>query len=161
LPGPKTGGRQILKVIGYQRVAQLGEDTAWSEATQFFWETVVNERYVAIGGNSAYEHFHPKDDFARVIHAEQGPETCNTYNMLRLTRQLFRQQPNSRYLEFYERALYNHILSSQHPETGGLVYFTQMRPGHYRVYSQPHTSFWCCVGSGIENHAKYGEMIKE
>jgi DUF1680 family protein len=55
--------------------------------------------------------------------------------------------------------LYNHILSTQNPEKGGFVYFTPMRPGHYRVYSQPETSFWCCVGSGMENHAKYGEMI--
>src|SRR5690606_10516613 len=63
------------------------------------------------------------------------------------------------YLDYYERALYNHILASQHPEHGGLVYFTSMRPGHYRVYSQPELAMWCCVGSGIENHAKYGELI--
>jgi DUF1680 family protein len=67
--------------------------------------------------------------------------------------------PSLKYLDFYERALYNHILSTQHPEHGGLVYFTQIRPGHYRVYSQAQTSMWCCVGSGMENHAKYGEMI--
>jgi uncharacterized protein len=60
---------------------------------------------------------------------------------------------------FYERALYNHILGSQHPGHGGLVYFTPMRPQHYRVYSNPGQTFWCCVGSGIENHAKYGELI--
>ena len=64
-----------------------------------------------------------------------------------------------KYIEYYERALYNHILSTQHPDKGGFVYFTPMRPGHYRVYSQPQTSFWCCVGSGMENHAKYNELI--
>ena len=63
---------------------------------------------------------------------------------------LYATSADKKYID-YERALYNHILSTQHPETGGLVYFTQMRPGHYRVYSQPHTSMWCCVGSGIEN----------
>jgi len=66
--------------------------------------------------------------------------------------------PEEKYIDFYEQGLYNHILSSQHPE-GGFVYFTPMRPGHYRVYSQPETSMWCCVGSGLENHGKYNEMI--
>lgn len=90
--------------------------------------------------------------------SNQGPETCNTYNMLRLTKGLFLDDPDAGYLNYFERALYNHILSSKHPK-GGYVYFTPMRPQHYRVFSQPHTSFWCCVGSGMENHAKYGEMI--
>ncbi|MCB0853144.1 MAG: glycoside hydrolase family 127 protein, partial [Bacteroidetes bacterium] len=150
---------QIPKVIGFERIAELGGDTSWTHAARFFWEQVVENRSVSIGGNSAYEHFHPSDDFSRMIHGTQGPETCNTYNMLRLTKMLLQQSLDKSYIDYYERALYNHILSSQHPETGGLVYFTQMRPGHYRVYSQPQTSFWCCVGSGIENHAKYGELI--
>ncbi|MDI6402988.1 glycoside hydrolase family 127 protein, partial [Balneolaceae bacterium ANBcel3] len=89
----------------------------------------------------------------------EGPETCNTYNMMKLSRQLFLTSGNVRYIDYYERAMYNHILSSQHPGHGGLVYFTPMRPGHYRVYSNPEKTFWCCVGSGIENHTKYGELI--
>ena len=91
--------------------------------------------------------------------SEQGPETCNTYNMLRLTKMLYQTSADASYMDYYERALYNHILSSQNPVQGGLVYFTPMRSGHYRVYSQPQNCFWCCVGSGMENHAKYGEMI--
>jgi hypothetical protein len=94
-----------------------------------------------------------------MLRSEQGVETCNTYNMLRLTAMLYATSGNPAYMDYYERALYNHILSSQDPVQGGLVYFTPMRPGHYRVYSQPQTSFWCCVGSGMENHARYGEMI--
>ena len=150
---------QIPKVIGYERISQINGDQNWSKAARFFWDEVVAKRSVSIGGNSAFEHFHPEDDFSRMLQGTQGPETCNTYNMLRLTKMLFQSSMDADYMKYYERALYNHILSSQHPETGGLVYFTQMRPGHYRVYSQPQTSFWCCVGSGIENHAKYGEMI--
>ena len=150
---------QIPKVIGYERIAAITGDTSWKRAASFFWQKVVDKRSVCIGGNSAYEHFHPADDFSKMIQGTQGPETCNTYNMLRLTKMLYLDGADGHYMDFYERALYNHILSSQHPETGGLVYFTQMRPGHFRVYSQPQTSFWCCVGSGIENHAKYGEMI--
>ena len=91
--------------------------------------------------------------------SEQGPETCNTYNMLRLTKMLYQTSGDMAYMDYYERALYNHILSSQNPVQGGLVYFTPMRSGHYRVYSQPQSCFWCCVGSGMENQAKYGEMI--
>ncbi|MCD8261110.1 MAG: glycoside hydrolase family 127 protein [Bacteroides sp.] len=155
----KHANTQIPKVIGYKRIADLDGDSAWDEASRFFWETVVKGRSVSIGGNSSYEHFHPTHDFSSMIYGEQGSETCNTYNMLRLTGQLYRTSKDPSYMDYYERAVYNHILSTQHPETGGLVYFTQMRPGHYRVYSQPQTSFWCCIGSGIENHARYGEMI--
>ncbi len=150
---------QIPKVIGFKRIADLEGNESWNKAARFFWERVVTNRSVSIGGNSVSEHFNHVDDFSRMISSIEGPETCNTHNMLRLTGMLYRTDPRSNYIDYYERALYNHILSSQNPHTGGLVYFTQMRPGHYRVYSQPHTSMWCCVGSGIENHSKYGEMI--
>ncbi len=150
---------QIPKVIGYKRIADVEGNESWSEAARFFWETVVKNRSVSIGGNSVREHFNPGDDFSTMITSEQGPETCNTYNMLKLTKLLFLSDPKGEYMDYYERALYNHILSTQNPDHGGFVYFTPMRPGHYRVYSQPETSFWCCVGSGLENHTKYGEMI--
>ena len=150
---------QIPKVVGFERIAALDRDSAWHAAAAFFWDIVVNERSVAIGGNSTREHFHPRNDFSSMIAEVQGPETCNTYNMLRLTRLLYARDPAPRYVDYYERALYNHILSSQDPATGGLVYFTPMRPQHYRIYSQIHDAMWCCVGSGIENHLRYGEFI--
>lgn len=157
---------QIPKVIGYKRIADLAQDdkdwnhaSEWDHAARFFWNTVVNHRSVCIGGNSVREHFHPADNFTSMLNDVQGPETCNTYNMLRLTKMLYQTSPDIRFADYYERALYNHILASQQPEKGGFVYFTPMRPGHYRVYSQPETSMWCCVGSGLENHTKYGEFI--
>ncbi len=150
---------QIPKVIGFKRIADVDGNKDWSEAAKFFWETVVEHRSVSIGGNSSNEQFHPSHDFSRMLRQVEGPETCNTYNMLRLSKMLYKTSLDKKFIEYYERALYNHILSTQHPGNGGLVYFTTMRPGHYRVYSQPHTSMWCCVGSGMENHAKYGEMI--
>ena len=150
---------QIPKVIGYKRIADLEGNKEWDGAAEFFWNTVVNNRSISIGGNSEREHFHPANDFSSMLTSEQGPETCNTYNMLRLTKLLYQTSLDSHYMDYYERALYNHILSTQDPVQGGFVYFTPMRSGHYRVYSQPQTSFWCCVGSGMENHAKYGEMI--
>lgn len=150
---------QIPKVLGFKRIADISDDDSWNAAARFFWDAVVHHRSVSIGGHSVREHFHPRNNFSTMIIDREGPETCNTYNMLKLTRQLFATSGEASYIDFYERALYNNILSSQHPEHGGLVYFTPMRPGHYRVYSQPETNFWCCVGSGIENHMKYGELI--
>ena len=150
---------QIPKVIGFKRIADLDGNQEWSSASEFFWNTVVENRSVSIGGNSVREHFHKSDDFSSMMTSEQGPETCNTYNMLRLTKLLYGTSGEVNYMDYYERALYNHILSSQNPVQGGFVYFTPMRSGHYRVYSQPQNCFWCCVGSGMENHARYGEMI--
>ncbi len=150
---------QIPKVIGYKRIADIEGNDQWDRAAQFFWKTVVDNRSITIGGNSVREHFHPAADFSSMLPSEQGPETCNTYNMLRLTKMLYETSADTHYMDYYERALYNHILSTVNPIQGGFVYFTPMRSGHYRVYSQPQTSFWCCVGSGMENHARYGEMI--
>jgi len=150
---------QIPKVIGYKRIADMENNQQWSNAADFFWHNVTEKRSSVIGGNSVSEHFNPVNDFSSMIKSIEGPETCNTYNMLKLTKELFATLPKSYYMDYYERALYNHILSTENHDKGGFVYFTPMRPGHYRVYSQPQTSFWCCVGSGLENHAKYGEMI--
>ncbi|GAB3280095.1 glycoside hydrolase family 127 protein [Larkinella harenae] len=150
---------QIPKVIGFEKIATLMDNKDWSDAAQFFWQTVTQTRSVAFGGNSVREHFNPTNDFSSVLKSNQGPETCNSYNMLRLSKALFLDKADPAYLDFYERTLFNHILSSQHPDKGGFVYFTPIRPNHYRVYSQPETSMWCCVGSGLENHTKYGELI--
>lgn len=150
---------QIPKVIGFERISQLCDEPSHHKAARFFWEMVTTKRSVAFGGNSAREHFNPVDDFQQLLEERQGPETCNTYNMLRLSELLFYTQPDARYADYYERALFNHILSSQHPTRPGFVYFTPIRPCHYRVYSQPEINFWCCVGSGMESHGKYGQLI--
>ncbi|MFH6993407.1 beta-L-arabinofuranosidase domain-containing protein [Flavobacterium sp. FlaQc-48] len=150
---------QIPKVIGFEKIAVLSGNKEWSDAAEFFWKNVTQKRSVAFGGNSVAEHFNSTDDFSSMVKSNQGPETCNSYNMERLSKALFLDKNDVSYLDFYERTLYNHILSSQHPQKGGFVYFTPIRPNHYRVYSQPETSMWCCVGSGLENHSKYGELI--
>ncbi len=150
---------QIPKIIGFLKVGRQSGEKSWYQAAEYFWNVVTGERSVSIGGNSVREHFHASDDFSEMISDVEGPETCNTYNMQKLSKLLFLDSGDSRYLDYYERAMYNHILSSQHPQHGGLVYFTPMRPGHYRKYSSVHDSMWCCVGSGIENHSKYAELI--
>jgi DUF1680 family protein len=150
---------QIPKVIGFARIGQLDGDRTWVDAAAFFWKTVTRRRSVAFGGNSVREHFNAAHDFSSMVLSREGPETCNTYNMLRLTALLYRIDPQPHYADYYERALFNHILSSQHPQHGGLVYFTPIRPRQYRVYSQPGQCFWCCVGSGMENHGKHGLFV--
>jgi DUF1680 family protein len=151
---------QIPKVIGFERIAQLSGESEGRRAAEFFWHTVVEKRSVAIGGNSVKEHFHPADDFRPMLDEVEGPETCNSYNMLKLTALLQHESPEvGAYADFYERTLYNHILSAQHPGDGGFVYFTPMRPQHYRVYSQVDQGMWCCVGSGLESQARHGEFI--
>lgn len=150
---------QIPKVIGFQRIAELTGERRYARAAETFWTTVRERRTVAIGGNSVKEHFHDDKDFSPMINEVEGPETCNTYNMLRLTEMLHARHQQGRYTDYIERALYNHILSSQRPQDGGFVYFTPMRPNHYRVYSQVDQAMWCCVGSGIESQSKHGEFI--
>ncbi|WP_328841818.1 beta-L-arabinofuranosidase domain-containing protein [Streptomyces europaeiscabiei] len=149
---------QIAKVVGYQRLGEVGGDPGLRDAARFFWQTMTRHRTFSFGGNSVREHLHPRDDFSSALQSPEGPETCNTYNMLKLSRALFLEEPDTEALDHYERATVNHILSSLYPK-GGLVYFTPVRPGHYRVVSTPHNCFWCCVGTGLENHAKYGELV--
>ena len=155
----KHANTQIPKVIGYKRIADIESNDDWNRGVDFFWKNVTGSRSVSIGGNSVREHFHPINDFSSMLESEQGPETCNTYNMLRLTKMMQESHADLSYTDYIERAMFNHILSAQNSEHGGFVYFTPMRPGHYRVYSQPQTCFWCCVGSGMENQGRYGEYI--
>ena len=155
----KHANTQIPKVTGFQRIAELTHDEEYVKASRFFWETVTKNRSLAFGGNSRKEHFPTVNACSDFINDVEGPESCNSYNMLKLTEDLFRVNPLATYIDYYERTLYNHILSTQHPVHGGYVYFTPARPRHYRVYSAPNEAMWCCVGTGMENHAKYNQII--
>lgn len=150
---------QIPKVIGYQRIAELAHDVQYHNASEYFWEIVTRQRSLALGGNSRREHFPTKENCIDYINDIDGPASCNTYNMLKLTEDLNRVKPNGMYGDFYETAMFNHILSAQHPQHGGYVYFTSARPRHYRNYSAPNKAMWCCVGTGMENHGKYGQFV--
>jgi DUF1680 family protein len=149
---------QIPKFVGTARQYELTGDDSLKTASQFFWSTVVKERSYVIGGHSDSEHFSPKEKLSTAF----GPsttETCNTYNMLKLTRHLLCWDLQVEYADYYERALYNHILSSQNPEDGMTCYYVPLRSGSHKTYCEPENSFWCCTGTGIENHAKYGDSI--
>ncbi len=150
---------QVPKVVGFERIAELSGDEAYHRASAYFWDVVTGDRSLAFGGNSRREHFPSKEACIDFINDIDGPESCNTNNMLKLTEFLHRRNPEARFADFYELAMFNHILSTQHPEHGGYVYFTPARPRHYRNYSAPGEAMWCCVGTGMENHGKYGQFI--
>jgi len=152
---------QVPKFTGFQRIHELSGDTKPGAAAKFFWDTVVDNRTWVNGANSIHEHFPDPKHMGDHITREGGPETCNTYNMLRLTTALYREKPTEKYLDYYENGLYNHILASQAPlvGAGAFVYYTPLRPGYARSYGTDFRSFWCCTGTGMENHARYAELI--
>ena len=150
---------QIPKVIGFSRLGELTGKRPYRDAATFFWQTVVEKRSFATGGNGDGEHFFPPHEFAAHLSSAKTMETCCAHNMLRLTRALFQLAPSVAYADYYERALYNAILASQDPQSGMMTYFQATRPGYVKLYCTPTDSFWCCTGSGMENHAKYGDSI--
>ncbi len=148
---------QFPKFIGLARQYELTGDAQSAQGVRFFWDTVVSNRSYVIGGNSDGEVFTATNHLSRM-----GPittETCNTYNMLKLTRHLFCWNPQAAYADYYDRALCNHILSSQDPETGMMCYYVPLRTGSRKKYNSPTRDFWCCTGTGVENHGKYGDSI--
>jgi DUF1680 family protein len=150
---------QIPKVIGFSRLADLTGRREYLGSARYFWEAVTSQRSFATGGHGDVEHFFPKNEFAKHLESGKTMETCCTHNMLRLTRSLYGRFPSADYFDYYERALFNGILASQDPETGMNTYFQSTRAGYVRLYHTPFDSFWCCTGSGLENHARYGESI--
>ncbi len=157
LPGLHAN-TQVPKVIGAARLHELTGRPEDRQAAEFFWRRVVHHHSYVNGGNSDREHFGAADRLANRLSPETA-ETCNVYNMLKLTEHLFTWGPDAQLADFYERALYNQILASQHPGTGMMRYFMPLRPGRERGYCTPFDSFWCCTGSGMENHGRYGAFI--
>jgi DUF1680 family protein len=149
---------QFPKIIGAAREFELTGDSRYHDIASFFWDRVALHRSYVIGGNSDDESFFPIRNFSKHLGAS-STETCNMYNMLKLTRHLFQWNPSAREMDFYERGLYNQILASQDPASGMMTYYVPLKPGAFKTYSTPTQSFWCCVGTGMENHAKYGESI--
>ncbi|QQS06884.1 MAG: glycoside hydrolase family 127 protein [Fibrobacterota bacterium] len=154
----KHANTQVPKAVGFARIAELSNDATYTKGAQFFWTTVTGKRSIAIGANSRQEYFPDASKYTDYVNVPEGPESCNSYNMLKLTEDLFRISPQAKYADFYERSLFNHVLSMIHPSHGGYVYFTPARPRHYRNYSKVNSAMWCCVGSGMENPAKYAQF---
>ncbi|MEI7421209.1 MAG: beta-L-arabinofuranosidase domain-containing protein [Prolixibacteraceae bacterium] len=149
---------QIPKIIGEARGYELTGNESQKTLAKFFWQTVHDHHTYANGGNSDFEFFFAPDKLSEHLSA-CTTETCNTYNMLKLTRHLFSWTADAKYADYYEQALYNHILAAQDPRTGMASYFMPFKPGLFKVFSTPTNCFWCCVGTGFESNAKYSESI--
>lgn len=149
---------QIPKVIGLMRIFELTKKDEFQKAANFFWQNVTQNYSYVIGGNSDREYFQAPNTISKYI-TEQTCESCNTYNMLKLTRHLFQANPSSAFFDYYERAHFNHMLAHQNPRTGAFAYMIPMMSGTSRDWSSEFNDFWCCVGSGMESHSKHGESI--
>jgi uncharacterized protein len=149
------GNTQVPKLLGSAARYAYAGDPADLAAASFFWDRVVNHHTFATGGHGKDEYFREPD---RLSHITEGrtAETCNVYNMLKLTRRLFALQPDIQYAEFHERALFNHILGSMDPTDGATCYMVPVGRSVRREYQDMNRSFTCCVGSGLESHALHG-----
>ena len=156
LPG-KHGNTQIPKLVGLARLYELTGNETDRKTAEFFWDRVVNHHSYVTGGHGNHEYFGEPDKLRDRL-SQGTTETCNVYNMLKLSRHLFEWEAQAEVADFYERALFNHILSSQHPKDGRVIYNLSLAQGGYKVYQDPYW-FTCCVGSGMENHSKYGRNI--
>ena len=150
---------QVPKIVGFQRVYEETGDDRYAKAADFFFRTVAHTRSFATGGHGDNEHFFAMADFESHVFSAKGSETCCQHNMLKLARLLFMQDPQADYADYYERTLYNGILASQDPDSGMATYFQGARPGYMKLYHTPEDSFWCCTGTGMENHVKYRDSI--
>jgi len=149
---------EIPKYVGAARLYEVdgGEENA--AAARFFWQTVTQRRSYVVGGNGDREWFYSKEQLSHYI-TDQTCEHCSTYNMLKITRHLFQWEPQGKWFDYYERAHLNHTLAAQHPKTGMFAYMMPMMAGAKRTWSEPENQFWCCMGSGMEAHAKHGDSI--
>lgn len=156
----KHANTTIPKFLGaLNRYRVLGEsERFYLEAAQQFWDMVVLHHSYVTGGNSEWEHFGEPD----ILDAERSnftAETCNTYNMLKLSRELYKITGDAKYMDFYENTFINAILSSQNPHTGMTMYFQPMATGYFKVYSSPFDHFWCCTGTGMESFTKLNDSL--
>ncbi len=147
------------KFVGNARIAQLKRDDRYLQASFNYWKDVVHNRTVCFGGSGVASYYQPADKTGRYITEADGPETCNSSDMMKITQYLFQVTHDPSMVDYYENVQLNHILGTLDPETGGYAFYTPSRPSSYRIYSTINESMWCCVGTGMELHSKYGEWI--
>ena len=153
--GGKHGNTQVPKMIGsLSRYIYTGDDTDHKAAT-FFWDQIVEHHSFATGGHGKNEYLSAPDHLNNYIDGRTA-ETCDVYNMIKMSRELFSVDPDIRYADFHERALFNHILASQDPDDGRVCYMVPVGRGVQHEYQDKFEDFTCCVGSGMESHALHG-----
>lgn len=150
----------------YNALSQKEKDglNLYLEAAKNFWDITIDHHTYVTGGNSQSEHFHEADKIGydatkSEYDASTTCETCNTYNMLKLSKALYHVTGDKKYMDYFERTYTNAILPSQNPETGTTMYFQPMAPGYNKVFNRPFDEFWCCTGTGMENFSKLGDNI--
>src|SRR5207253_659852 len=154
----KHGNTQVPKLLGdLMYYVYTGNETNGS-AAKFFWDQVVDHHSFATGGHGKDEYFGPADKLSDEVDGRTD-ESCNVYNMLKMTRTLFALQPDIKYADFEERALFNHVLGSIDPEDGRTCYMVPVGRGVTHEYQDMMRSFTCCVGSGMESHGLHGDGI--
>lgn len=149
----------IPNIIGTANEYKMTGEETNRAITTFFWDQVTGHRCFATGGTSNYEAWRTDPGVLSTELSPSSQETCCQYNLLKLTRHLYQWDPQVRYVDYYEKTLYNSILSTIDPATGMTMYYVPLDSGHFKVFGEPNDSFWCCTGTGMENHAKYGDSI--
>lgn len=151
---------QIPKVIGAARAYELTGEKYYETIAKYFWKEITDARMYVTGGTSNFEYWRSEPYHLFDQLSSDDHENCCTYNMLKLTSHLFALDPKPEYADYYERALLNGIMGTQHPHTGGaFMYYVPMLPGTWRVFCEPEYSFVCCSGTGIESFSKFGDNI--
>ncbi len=148
----------IPQALGAARRYELTGDTAYRTLVSYFWQRVADHRSYATGGSNLGEFWGPPNKLAYTL-AANNQETCTTYNILKVTRDLFEWDPKPSYADFYERAYFNGILPAQNPKTGMMIYYTPLAAGFTKNFGTPNNTFWCCYGTGVESFAKLSDSI--
>jgi DUF1680 family protein len=149
----------IPQVIAAARMYEITQDPRYREIAQYFWNEVTSERSYCTGGTSNREDWDTDPGKLSKALSPDTTEDCCAYNMMKLTRHLFGWSPEARYMDYYERLLFNHRLGTIDPETGTTMYYLPLQSGLWKTYATPHDSFWCCNGTGVEEFAKLNDTI--
>jgi len=149
----------IPQVIAAARLYELTGDRRYSNIADYFWNEVVVERSYCTGGTSNFEAWRTEPGILSTQLSSQTAEDCCAYNMMKLTRHLFGWSPEARYMDYYERALFNHRIGTIDPESGTTVYYLPLGNGFSKIYAKPFDSFWCCNGTAAEEFAKLADTI--
>ncbi|MGO9863757.1 MAG: glycoside hydrolase family 127 protein [Terriglobales bacterium] len=149
----------VPQVIAAARVYELTGDRRYWNIADYFWNDVTSERSYCTGGTSNFELWRSEPGVLSTQLSSETAEDCCVYNMMKLTRHLFAWSPQARYMDYYERVLFNHRMGTIDPETGTTVYYLALGNGYSKIYAKPFDSFWCCNGTGVEEFAKLTDTI--
>jgi len=149
----------IPQVIGAARRYELTGEPHYHEIAKYFWDEVTEERSYATGGTSNGEGWRTDPGDLSTELSVSSEECCCGYNMLKLTRHLHQWTADPRYMDYYERTLFNSRLGTQHPDNGSKMYYLPLQTGYWKFFNSKFNSFWCCTGTGAEEFSKFGDSI--